>query len=259
VLVHQEDPAHIAPFAHMLAGIGGVLPRVAEAYRTGGGVPYEAYGVEFRHGQGHINRPAFTNELPTEWLEAMPDVAARLREPGARVADVGCGQGWASIAVAREYPARVDGVDADPGSIADARRHAAEAGVDVRFTVGDATALSGGPYDLVMILETLHDLPQPVEALRAARGATSPDGAVLVVDERVADGFAAPGDEVERAMYGWSVTHCLPTQMVDEPSAAIGTVIREDTVRECAHAAGYASVDVLPVENDFFRLYRLNP
>jgi SAM-dependent methyltransferase len=262
VLCRQDDPAHIAPFAHMLAGIGGVLPRVAEAYRTGGGVPYEAYGGEFRHGQGHINRPAFTNELPTEWLEAMPDVADRLRaEPPARVADVGCGQGWSTIAVARAFPhASVVGVDADPGSIADARRHAAEAGVDrVRFTEGDAAGLDGGPYDLVLILETLHDLPQPVEALRAARAATVPGGTVLVVDERVADGFTAPGDEVERMMYGWSVTHCLPTQMVDHPSAALGTVLRADTVRECAFEAGYAEVEVLPVENDFFRLYRLHP
>ena len=87
VLLHEDDPAHIAPFAHMLAGIGGVLPRVAEAYRTGGGVPYEAYGAEFRHGQGHINRPAFTNELPGEWLDAMPDVVAppaRVRRPCGR-------------------------------------------------------------------------------------------------------------------------------------------------------------------------------
>ena len=82
---------------------------------------------------------------------------------------------------------------------------------------------------------------------------------MLVVDERVAEYFSAPGDEVERTMYGWSVTHCLPTQMVDQPSAALGTVIRSDTVRECAFEAGYAGVDVLPVENDFFRLYRLHP
>jgi len=262
VLAHPDDPAHVAPFAHMLAGIGGVLPRVAEAYRTGGGVPYELYGTEFRHGQGHINRPAFTHELPREWVEAMPDIAARLRaEPPARVADVGCGQGWSTIAVATAFPsAHVVGVDADPGSISDARRHADDAGLDgrVRFVEGDAAALEGGPYDLVLVLETLHDLPRPVEALRAARAATAPDGAVLVVDERVAERFAAPGDEVERMMYGWSVTHCLPTQLVDQPSAALGTVLRAETVRDCALEAGYAAVDVLPVENDFFRLYRLH-
>ena len=95
----------------------------------------------------------------------------------------------------------------------------------------------------------------------AARGPrrAGPGGAVLVVDERVAETFTAPGDEVERMMYGWSVTHCLPTQLAEQPSAALGTVMRADTVRELAAAAGYAGVDVLAVDNDFFRLYRLVP
>jgi hypothetical protein len=78
VLCRPDDPAHAAPFAHLLAGIGGVLPEVAQAYRTGAGVPYAAYGEAFRHGQGHINRPAFTHELPSDWLAAMPDLAAQL-------------------------------------------------------------------------------------------------------------------------------------------------------------------------------------
>jgi hypothetical protein len=80
-----------------------------------------------------------------------------------------------------------------------------------------------------------------------------------VVDERVADRFTAPGDEVERMMFGWSVTHCLPTQMVEQPSAALGTAMRADAVRQLAADAGFGSVDVLPVHNDFFRLYRINP
>ena len=263
VLVEGDDAAQVAPFAHMLAGIGRVLPEVVEAYRTGGGVPYQSYGRDFRHGQGHINRPAFTQELPSDWLAAMPDVVARL-ETGrpARVADVGCGQGWSTIAVAQEFLyAQVDGLDLDPASIADARRHADQAGLNgrVRFLNGDAASLAAhGPYDLILILEALHDLTRPVEALAAARAALADGGTVLIVDERVADRFTAPGDQVERMMYGWSVVHCLPTQLVDEPSAATGTVMRADTVREFARAAGFAGVEVLPVENDFFRLYRLH-
>jgi len=257
VLSHPDDPAHIAPFAHMLAGIGGVLPRVADAYRTGGGVPYEQYGYEFRHGQGHINRPAFVHELPQGWIAAMPDVRDRL-EQGGRVADVGCGQGFSTLAMAERFPrAAVDGYDADPASIADARRHAAG---KATFVTGDATTVrEHGPYDLVLVLETLHDLPHPVETLTAIRHSLADTGAALVVDERVAESFGAPGDEVERMMYGWSVTHCLPTQMVDQPSAALGTVLRPGTVRELASRAGFSALDVLPVENDFFRLYRLTP
>jgi 2-polyprenyl-3-methyl-5-hydroxy-6-metoxy-1,4-benzoquinol methylase len=261
VLAHPDDAAHVAPFAHMVVGIGGVLPQVAQAYRTGGGVPYSAYGAAFRHGQGHINRPAFTHELPTDWLDAMPDIRGRLRDQGGRVADVGCGQGFSTTAIAKAFPnASVDGVDLDPASIADASRHAAEAGVDgrVRFLHADAGELEG-PYDLILILEALHDMTRPADALRAARAALASDGAVLVVDERVAETFTAPGDEVERMMYGWSVTHCLPTQMVERPSAALGTVLRSRTVQELADRAGFARVDVLPVDNDFFRLYRLHP
>jgi hypothetical protein len=111
----------------------------------------------------------------------------------------------------------------------------------------------------VLILEALHDLPRPVEALAGARAALAPGGSVLVADERVADRFTAPGDEVERMMYGWSVLHCLPTQLVEQPSAALGTVLRADTVRGLGEAAGFSTVDVLAIENDFFRFYRLRP
>ncbi len=83
-------------------------------------------------------------------------------------------------------------------------------------------------------------------------------GAVLVVDEKVADRFAAPGDETERMMYGWSVLHCLPTQLVEQSSAALGTVMREADVRRLASEAGFTSVEVLPVQDDLFRLYRLD-
>jgi 2-polyprenyl-3-methyl-5-hydroxy-6-metoxy-1,4-benzoquinol methylase len=264
VLVEGDDGAHVAPFAHMLAGIGRVLPEVVEAYRTGAGVPYRSYGRDFRHGQGQINRPAFSQELPGVWLAAMPDVVARL-ETGrpARVADIGCGQGWSTIAMAQEFlHAEVDGLDLDPASIADARRHAEQAGLNgrLRFIEGDAAGLAGhGPYDLILMLEALHDLARPVEALAAAREALADGGTLLVVDERVADRFTAPGDDVERMMYGWSVVHCLPTQLVEEPTAATGTVMRADAVRDFAVAAGFADVEVLPVENDLFRLYRLHP
>jgi 2-polyprenyl-3-methyl-5-hydroxy-6-metoxy-1,4-benzoquinol methylase len=260
VLAHPDDAAHVAPFAHMLAGIGGVLTQVAHAYQTGAGVPYSAYGAAFRHGQGHINRPAFTHELPGEWLDAMPDIRRRLRDDGGRIADLGCGQGFSTTAIAKAFPnASVDGIDLDPASIADATHHAAQAGLNgrVRFLHADAAALDG-PYELILILEALHDMTRPADALRAARTALADHGAVLVADEKVADTFTAPGDQIERMMYGWSITHCLPTQMAQQPTAALGTVMRTDTVHQLAKTAGYTHIDVLPVENDFFRLYRLS-
>ena len=111
-----------------------------------------------------------------------------------------------------------------------------------------------------MLLETLHDLARPVEVLAACRDALRrPGGAVLVADENVAAGFVAPGPELERMMYGWSISHCLPAAMAEQPSAAIGTVIREDMVRTLADDAGFTSTAVVDVDAGFFRLYRLTP
>jgi 2-polyprenyl-3-methyl-5-hydroxy-6-metoxy-1,4-benzoquinol methylase len=260
VLVDPDHAAHLAPLAEMAAGVGGALQHVVEAYRTGKGVPYEAYGAAFVSGQGGINRPAFRQELTGAWLPAIPDLHRRLgAEPPARVADVGCGVGWSTLALARAYPrATVVGYDPDTASVAEARRRAAADDLAVRFEQKGAEAVaSDGPFDLIVVLEALHDMARPTRALAAFRTALAPDGSVLVADERVAERFVAPGDTVERMMYGWSVVHCLPVSMVEQPSEAIGTAIRPDTVRRCARDAGFTRCEVLEIDNPLFRFYRL--
>ena len=155
---------------------------------------------------------------------------------------------------------RVDGYDLDEPSIELARRNAEQAGVAdrVSFHVRDAAdpELSGS-YDLATAFECVHDMGRPVEALRAMRRMVGEDGAVIVADERVADSFHAPGDDTERLMYGWSVLFCLPTGLADEPS--VGTVMRQQTLRRYATEAGYEDVEILPIENDLWRFYRLHP
>lgn len=261
VLAEPDSAVHVAPFGPMLAGIGAALPAVVQAYRRGGGVPYAAYGDDFRQGQGAINRPGFRHDIPS-WIAAMPDVDARLRsDPPARIADLGCGQGWSTLTMAATYPrAEVVGLDLDQDSIQEARVLAGTVpGAErVTFAVGDAADLdSSANYDLVCIFESLHDMARPVEVLAAARTSLAEEGSILVVDERVSDGFTAPGEPVERMMYGWSVLHCLPASRADEPSAALGTVLRAPMVVELATRAGFGCVDVLPIEHDWFRFYQL--
>ncbi len=259
VLVTKDHPAHLAPLAEMVAGIGAALDKVVGAYRSGGGVPYPLFGSAFRQGQAGINRPAFLADLVERWIPAMPDLHGRLTATQLRVADIGCGAGWSTIAMARAYPmSDIVGFDADAASIADARANAAAAGVAVRFETADASDVLGeAPFDLIVILEALHDMSRPVEVLNALRRALRPRGTLLVADEKVAEHFHAPADDIERLMYGWSILHCLPVSLAETPSAAIGTVIRSDTVRQLSQQAGFAKVDVLPVDGGFFRLYRL--
>lgn len=260
VLVDRDSLDYLAPVSRLIAAATHALPQVLDAFRTGAGVPWTAYGADGREGQSDQNRSLFLGLLGNEYLPSIPDVHERLSR-GAQVADIACGGGWSSIAMARAYPeARVDGYDLDEASIELARANAVEFGVAdrVNFHVADAGDPGlAGRYDLVTIFEALHDVAHPVELLATMRRLAGDDGAVIVMDERVADSFSAPGEGVERFMYGWSVLVCLPTGMDDHDSAATGTVMRAHTLREYARKAGFAGVEVLPIDNDFFRFYRL--
>jgi 2-polyprenyl-3-methyl-5-hydroxy-6-metoxy-1,4-benzoquinol methylase len=255
---------YIAPIARAVLGSIRPIHALLAAFRSGDGVPYAEYGEDLHEGQAAFTRPLFENLLGKEWLPSVPEIHERLgADPPARVADIACGQGRSSIEIARAYPkVRVDGIDSDRASIERAREHLTGSGVEDRVTFREADAaeaeLAGG-YDLVTIFEALHDMSYPVEVLRAARKLLADEGAVFVGDERTEDEFTAPAGEVERLYYGFSVFHCLPVGMVGEGAAGTGTVIRADTVARYAAEAGFATCEVLPIENDFWRFYLMRP
>jgi SAM-dependent methyltransferase len=261
-LLDPDSLSYIAPMARLFVSTTPNLPQLLDAFRSGGGVSWSDLGADAREGQSDVYRPVYMRLLGQYWLPAIAEVDARLRaEPAARVADFGCGAGWGSIAIAQAYPlVRVDGFDVDAPTIKLARLNAGEYSLDdqVQFHVRDAAdpALAG-QYDLVTVFEALHDMSRPVEALQTMRRMLAPGGSVLIVDEKVADEFTAPGDDLERMMYGFSVLCCLPAALSETPSAGTGTVMRASTLREYARGAGFSRVDVLPIEHDFFRLYLL--
>jgi hypothetical protein len=116
---------------------------------------------------------------------------------------------------------------------------------------------NAGAYDLVLAFECLHDMADPVGALRAMRALAGKRGAVIVMDERVGESFAARNATTEAILYGFSVLHCLPAGMVEPHSAATGTVMRPNTLRQYASEAGFREVTILPIENFFYTFYRL--
>lgn len=264
VLVDEESLNYMGALPIILAGALRPLEAVVEAYRTGGGVAYADYGADLVKGQEGMNRAMFLKEMGSSWLPKIADVHERLlSDPPARVADVGAGAGWSSIAIAKSYPkARVDGFDLDPSSVEIAMENARRAGVGdrVKFEVRDAAdPRLAGRYDLIAAFECIHDMSDPVSALKAMKHLAGPAAAVLVVDERVGESFSTKDNDIDWMMYGWSILHCLPVGMADKPSAETGTVMRPDTLRAYARDAGFDRLEILPVENYFFRFYRLIP
>ena len=201
-------------------------------------------------------------ELGPGWIPAMPDIHEKLLSTaGARIADIGFGEGWSSIAFANAYPhVKVDGLELDEASVRAAQANADKAGVGdrVRFHMRDAADPElAGQYDLAFAFECVHDMANPVAVLGAMRRLVGTGGTVLIVDEKVSDTYATPLDDVERLFYGFSIFHCLPGSMDGEQPAGTGTIMRQSIFRDYAHQAGYTAVDLLPIENDFFRFYRM--
>ncbi|MCA1841605.1 MAG: methyltransferase domain-containing protein [Actinobacteria bacterium] len=264
-LVEETHPAYVGGLPLATSAVGGVMAALVDAFRTGSGVPYAAYGSDAVEAQAAMNRPAFVNSLVAEWLPQVRDVFARLSDTTrpARVADVGCGAGWAAIELAKAFPhIQIDGYDADEESVSRARGNGAEAGVSdrVTFEVVDAGEAGGGygdrRYDLVLFFECVHDMAHPAEALAGARQAVADDGTVIVMDERVAE-VLQPGNPTETFFATASVLWCLPQGRVETDSEAPGTVMRPATFEAITRRAGWSGVDVLPIEHPFWRFYRL--
>ena len=258
-LTERTSPAYVGFVGGFLEAVGRVMPALLEGFKTGEGVPYSAYGPNGVATQAAIVLPGYVNSLVSEWVPQISGLAQKL-EAGAKVAEIASGAGVAAIELAKAFPKiTVDGYDLDEASVALARRNAADAGVSERVTFQVADARDpklAGTYDVVAVFEAIHDMGDPVAPLATIKRLLAKDGIALVVDEKVQDTFTAPGDEIERFMAGASVVWCLPQGLADGPDAH-GTLLRAPELAAYAKRAGWATVEVLPIEHMSWRFYRL--
>ena len=258
VLLDPTSPAYMAPIAGFVPPLGQMFDRLVDAHRSGDGIPWSDFPADVVEAQAAFNRPAFTHELGG-WLSAIPEIDERLRSAPSHVADLACGGGWSSQAIAARYPqAVVHGFDIDDTSIALARRLVAGTDIAdrVEFEVCDLAEPADVTYDAAMMFEALHDLSHPVRVLTSARKSLVPGGILLVVDERAAEQFTAPGDPFERLFYGSSVLICLPGSLADG-GVGTGAAIRPSTVQRYAAEAGFAACEIADIEHPLFRFYLL--
>ena len=151
-----SSPAFVAGGFQLALGSADAREHIAEAFVTGTGFGWGEHDHDVFAGCQRFFEPGYRANIVQSWIPALDGIQERLAA-GGRVADVGCGHGVSSIVIAEGYPAAtVHGTDAHDGSIAEARRLAAEAGVggpgDVRHPAR-RRALARGlrPRDLVRL------------------------------------------------------------------------------------------------------------
>ncbi|GAC1440746.1 MAG: hypothetical protein NVSMB51_20440 [Solirubrobacteraceae bacterium] len=110
--------------------------------------------------------------------------------PGARVLDVGAGDGSAAVALAQRG-AKVWALDIDPALEAAATRCCE--GVLIGDIEAQDCRLPEGPFEFVLLLDVLGELRRPAEALRRCAALLVPGGRLIVSLSRAAAVEAAAG------------------------------------------------------------------
>ncbi|MEV4619502.1 class I SAM-dependent methyltransferase [Asanoa sp. NPDC049573] len=259
-LTDPDGPVFMPGAFQLALGALRAEPRITAAVRSGDGVGWHEHDNDVFEGCERFFRPGYLANLTTSWLPALGDVEAKLRT-GASVADIGCGHGASTLLMARAFPAsRFSGSDYHEGSIAEARKKAADAGVGDRVSFEAATAQSfgGGPYDLVTTFDAIHDMGDPVGAARHVRESLTTDGTWMIVEPFAGDTVNDNLNPVGRVYYSFSTFLCVPNALSQDGGYALGAQAGEAAIRRVVTEAGFTRFQRV-AETPFNLVYEARP
>jgi len=158
------------------------------------------------------------------------------------VADVGCGFGSSTRLMAQAYPnSDFVGFDYHAGSIRAAQEIAVREGLSARtrFEVARAQDFPGQDLDLVTFFDCLHDMADPVGAVRHARQSLNDEGTLMVVEPMAGNSLDENINPVGRVFYSASTMICTPASMAQPNGAGLGAQTGDDAFREIGRTAGF--------------------
>lgn len=228
-----------------------VAPKVAEAFREGGGVAFGEFGPACVEALDLINRGQYESRLADYWLKALPGVTAKLAA-GGRALDVGCGSGAVCAALKKAFPkAEVVGMDPDQESI----RRAQAAAPQAKFST---EMPKGRSFDLITLCDVLHDLAAPAQTLKEIRALLQPEGALFIVEPKAADRLEDNHDAVSTTFYGFSLFHCM-TQSLARGGPGLGTCLGPARTEALLRNAGFQGFERLDIKSPTNLFYAARP
>jgi 2-polyprenyl-3-methyl-5-hydroxy-6-metoxy-1,4-benzoquinol methylase len=237
-----DSPVYLLGGYNVISSAYKDRERITERFRKGAGFGWHEHDPDLFLGTEQFFRPGYRAHLVAEWIPALEGVDSKLRA-GGRVADVGCGHGVSTILMAQAYPnASVHGFDYHDASIERARSLAAKEGVDnAAFSVASAKDFAGDErFDLVCFFDCLHDMGDPVGAMRHVREQLDDDGTVMLVEPFANDALADNLNPVGRVYYAASTLICTPSSLDQEVGLALGAQAGEERLRQVAEEAGFS-------------------
>ena len=258
VLASEDSPMFVGGAFHITLPSLLNTQRVMDAFRRGGGVPYDELGSDVSCAMERFFRPGYKHQLNSVWLPAVPGLVDRLTR-GIDVLDVGCGRGQSTVTMAEAWPAsRFVGLDYHSESIAGAMKLAAERDLsNASFVQAAAHEIARDrQYDLICAFDCIHDMVQPVETLKTIRSVLKDDGVYLWAEPNLSHLAHENRHPIGRAFHAVSPLHCLTVSLAYD-GAGLGTVIGEKGARDLASQAGFSSFERLPIPNPFNQFFAL--
>lgn len=263
-LANELHPACGVGFFSHLPAMLQVAERLPEAFKSGRGLPYDAFGPEGAAGVERGLAPWFRTLLVPMALPKIPGVVAAL-EAGTQVADVGCGGGVALIEMAKAYPkSQFHGYDISRHALERAEANRAEAGLDnVAFhDAADDPLPADARFGLVTTFDCLHDMAHPDAAIVQIRKAIRPDGTWFIADIKARETYAenAEKNPLAAMMYGSSVLTCMSSALSEPDGMGLGTLgLHPRRLQEMTESAGFSQFEPLDLGHPANAFYVVRP
>lgn len=243
-----DSPVFMAGGFYSAAAVINDERQLADAFRSGQGIPWGDHHECLFCGTEKFFRPSYAANLIQSWIPSLRDVEPRLNA-GARIADVGCGHGCSTLIMAEAYPnSQVIGFDFHAPSVEHARKLAAERGLsNVRFEVAaaqDLPLLDGDGFDFITIFDALHDMGDPLGAAKRVRQALREDGAWMIVEPAAGDDLQDNLHPVGRVYYAFSAAVCVPSAMSQPGGRALGAQAGPARLTRVLADGGFSNVRI---------------
>ncbi|MCG2626522.1 methyltransferase domain-containing protein [Bradyrhizobium sp. WYCCWR 13023] len=240
-LADEDSPVFLGAVGSLVSATFLDEPKIEDAFRTGKGVGWNKRSECLFCGTARFFRTSYKHYLVQDWLPALEGVVDKLKR-GAKVADVGCGHGVSTRLMAEAFPnSTFYGFDYHDGSIEAARKAASEAGLSgrVHFATCSAKTFPAQAYDLVCFFDCLHDMGDPVGALRHTRSTLADDGTCLLIEPFAKDRLEENLNPVGRVYYAASTMVCTPASLDQEVGLALGAQAGEARLRDVVRQGGF--------------------
>jgi SAM-dependent methyltransferase len=240
VLADENSPVYIHGAYQTIKSLFKDEEKFVEMFKTGKGISWGEHHHDLFDGTARFFKPNYVGNLVKSWLPSLDGIEQKLNE-GAKVADVGCGYGISTLLMAKAYPnSHFFGFDSHLPSIEKAKEEAKKEGVteNVEFKSVSANEDIGNDYDLVTFFDCLHDMGDPVGAMRFAKQSLKSDGTCMIVEPMANDDLKDNLNLVGRIFYAASTLVCVPNSLADN-GPGLGAQAGEKKIREVTEKAGF--------------------